>query len=236
MCGRDTFFATWAQVREFSMPLPVTTPADDPSPAYNRAPTQTGWVLLPTSDGAEARPMRWGLIPFWAKDLKIGYSTINARVETASSKPAFREAWKRRRCLVPSSGYYEWQQLSGKHKQAWYIRNAEAPLLMFAGLWDHWRGPDGEIESYSIITRSAAGPISTVHDRMPLILPPSMLGDWLGGDPLAVADAAPLPDLRFHPVAPAVGNVRQQGEGLVAPISPAEALSTQPLDLLGDHR
>jgi len=239
MCGRDTFFATWAQVREFSLPLPLLTPIEEPSAAYNRAPTQRGWVIVAndagpndagandagandagtTESGAQVKAMRWGLIPFWAKDAKLAYSTINARIESASSKPAFREPWKRRRCLVPSSGYYEWQVLAdGKSKQAWFIHSAAAPLLMFAGLWDRWHGPEGAIDSYSIITQPAAGTITQVHDRMPLILPASLYMEWLRGDPAAVAEAAPVPALRFHPVAAAVGNVRQQGEGLIREI------------------
>jgi len=220
MCGRDTFFATWAQVREFSLPLPVATPAEDPLPAYNRAPTQTGWVLTATDAGAEASPMRWGLVPYWAKDLKIAYSTINARIETASSKPAFREPWKRRRCLVPSSGYYEWQLLAdGKSKQPWFVHAVDAPLLMFAGLWDRWRGPEGDIDSYAIITQPAAGAIAQVHDRMPLILPAVRFSDWLLGDPAAVAESIPAPSLAFHRVGKAVGNVRQQGEALIRPVA-----------------
>lgn len=216
MCGRDTFFATWAEVRAFSLPLPVLTPAEEPRAAYNRAPTQKGWVILATETDARVAPMRWGLIPFWAKDAKVGYSTINARIESASSKPAFREPWKRRRCLVPSSGYYEWQTLAdGKSKQPWFVHSGQWPLLMFAGLWDRWRGPDGDIDSYSIITQPAAGPITQIHDRMPLILPPALYLAWLQGDPAVVAETAPIPALSFHPVASAVGNVRQQGEDLI---------------------
>lgn len=218
MCGRDTFFATWAEVRAFSTPLALATPAEDPVPAYNRAPTQTGWVLVDRDDGAEARPMRWGLIPFWAKDSKIAYSTINARIETASSKPAFREAWKRRRGLLPSSGYYEWKPLPAGGKQPYFIHAADGPLLMFAALWERWQGPDGELESYSILTQSAAGEVTAVHDRMPLILPPSLFRDWLHASPAdaaAIAHAAPVPALAFHPVGKAVGNPRSQGETLI---------------------
>jgi putative SOS response-associated peptidase YedK len=166
--------------------------------------------------------MRWGLIPFWAKDAKVGYTTINARVETVSTKPAFREAWKRRRCLVPSSGYFEWQVLAdGKTKQPYFIRNVQAPILMFAGLWERWNGPDGGVESYSIVTRDAAPVVREVHDRMPLTLTPELLRDWLHGtveDAAAIAHAAPAPELDFYPVSRAVGNVRNTGEQLIAPI------------------
>ena len=231
MCGRDTFFATWAQVREFSLPLPLLTPVEEPSAAYNRAPTQAGWVILAAEDGARVTPMRWGLIPFWAKDTKLGYSTINARIESASSKPAFREAWKRRRCLVPSSGYYEWEvPADGKSKQPWFIHSGQGPLLMFAGLWDRWRGPEGDIESYSIIDQPAAGTITQLHDRMPLILPPTLYSEWLQGNPAVVAETVPVPELGFHRVANAVGNVRQQGEALIREVEmplPSATLSAK---------
>lgn len=224
MCGRDTFFATWAEVRAFSSPLPLATPAQDAAPAYNRAPTQQGWVIRADAGrGGDVVPMRWGLVPFWAKDPKIAYSTINARIESASSKPAFREPWKRRRCLVPSSGYYEWQVLAdGKTKQPWFIHAADAPILMFAGLWDRWRGPDGEIDSYAILTQPAEGAVTAVHDRMPLSLPPALLADWLHGSPedaAAIAHSAPVAEVAFHRVARAVGNARNQGPGLIAALA-----------------
>ncbi len=231
MCGRDTFFATWAQVREFSLPLAVTTPEAEPQACYNRAPTQDGWVLRAGDDGVAVDALRWGLIPFWAKDAKLAYSTINARVESADSKPAFREAWKKRRCLVPSSGYYEWQVLAdGKSKQPWFIHADDAPLLMFAGLWERWKGPDGDVESYSIVTRPAAGAITRVHDRMPLILQPAAYEPWLrgsGDDASAIAASVPTPKLAFHPVGKAVGNVRSQGEQLIRPLA-IEKAAAQP--------
>ncbi len=237
MCGRDTFFATWEQVRAFSLPLPVATPEQAPVASYNRAPTQPGWVLLPTARGAQIASMRWGLIPFWAKDAKLAYSTINARIETASSKPAFRDPWKRRRCLVPSSGYYEWQLLTdGKTRQPWFVHAADAPLLMFGGLWERWRGPEGEIDSYSIVTQPALGPITQVHDRMPLILPPALFADWLAGDgeaASAVAAQAPVPALAFHRVGSAVGNVRQQGETLIREVPAAAAAGDAAQGLFG---
>jgi len=112
MCGRYTREYTWARVREFSRALELILPGDYPAPPYNIAPTQPGWVLVSSSPRqATAYEMRWGIIPPWAKDGKIAYSTFNARVETASRKPAFRAAWKSRRCLIPASGYYEWPNL-----------------------------------------------------------------------------------------------------------------------------
>ncbi len=228
MCGRDTAFYSWRDVHAFSQPMLVATPAEDPEPVWNRAPTNVGWVLVAAPDlapggGAEARPMRWGLIPSWAKDAKLGLSTINARVETACSKPTFRNAWKHHRCLVPSSGYFEWQlQPDGRTKQPYFIHAADAPILMFAGLWERWRAPDGQlVDSYSVVTQPAAGSTTPLHDRMPLVLPRERLHDWLYCSPeqaVELAREVPPPALAFHPVDRAVGNVRNQGPRLIEPI------------------
>lgn len=222
MCGRDAAFYTWREIHAFSQPLIVAAPQADPVPRYNRAPTQNAWVLVASTDGlgAVAQEMRWGLIPSWAKDSKLAYSTINARVETVSAKPAFREAWKRRRCIVPASGYYEWRMLAdGKSKQPYFVHAANAPIMLFAGLWERWqRGANQAIESYSIVTMPAAGAVSAVHDRMPLILPPALLRDWIyagAQDAAALALAAPIPELAFHEVGTAVGNVRNEGAWLI---------------------
>jgi putative SOS response-associated peptidase YedK len=219
MCGRYSIFYTWAEVWAFSQPLTIQTPAADPEPRYNLAPTQQGWVIAQDDDNAlSARSMRWGLIPFWAKDAKAGFSTFNARVETASNKPMFREAWKRRRCLVPASGYYEWQKIDAKTKQPYLIRDSASPILMFAGLWEHWNSPEGPVESYTIVTRDADGPEAVLHDRRPVMLPPTLLHDWIHGstdDAMGVVMAAPDPALTWHPVDSAVGNVRNQGPQLI---------------------
>ncbi len=229
MCGRDTAFYTWRDVHAFSQPLVLATPEVDPEPRYNRAPTDPGWVLVAAPElvaggGAEAREMRWGLIPSWARDSRLGLSTINARVETACSKPTFRHAWRHHRCLVPASGYYEWQTLAdGKSKQPYFVHAADAPVLMFAGLWDRWRAPDGHVvDSYSIVTQPARGATIDLHDRMPLVLPRERLHDWLYCDAqqaVALAQAVEPPPLAFHPVGKAVGNVRNQGPSLIAPLA-----------------
>lgn len=219
MCGRYSRDYTWAEVHAFSQGLRLSTPAADPEPAYNVAPTQPGWVLVPAGDGAaSAQEMRWGIIPVWAKDAKIAYSTINARVETADTKPAFRAAWKSRRCLIPASGYYEWPG-EGAAKQPYYIHSAAGPLLIFAGLWEP--GRDDRPATYSIVTRDAEGPVATLHDRMPLMLPVALLRDWIEGGPddaAAIAHSAPIPDLAWHAVGKAVGNARNQGRQLIEPV------------------
>lgn len=221
MCGRYTREYTWAEVHAFSQPLVLSTPGPDPEPAYNIAPTQPSWVIVPDGEGhAHATEMQWGIIPLWAKDAKIAYSTINARVETADTKPAFRAAWKARRCLIPSSGYYEWPG-EGKAKQPYFIHASNGPLLMFAGLWEP--GRDDRQATYSIVTRDAEGPMATLHDRMPLMLPPDLLRGWIEGSPddaATIAHSAPLPDLAWHPVSKSVGNVRNQGSQLIEPMEP----------------
>ena len=227
MCGRDSQFYTWSEVHAFSAGLELATPGTDPVPNYNRAPTQPGWVLVADGDGARALEMRWGLLPAWARDTRLAYSTINARCETAATKPAFRSAWKQRRGIVPSSGYYEWQKV-GAAKQPHFIRAANAPVLVFvhgggfvmgsnAGTWEQ----RGHLVTYSSVTRPADPPIAQLHDRMPLILPGELLGDWLHGSPeqaSEIALSAPEPELAFHPVAREVGNVRNTGPQLIAPM------------------
>jgi putative SOS response-associated peptidase YedK len=228
MCGRDAAFYTWADVVAFSrLPTLATPPGQTaPEPNYNRAPTHRGWVIAPSDGGDAAVEMRWGLLPPRAKDTKLAYSTINARIETCVSKPTFRGAWKAgRRCLVPASGYFEWQWLDdkGKVKQPYFINLADAPVMFFAGMWESRSdGAGGELLTYTIITRDADPVIRGVHDRMPLILPPELLPDWLHGSvdqAGALMAAVPEPPLVFHPVARAVGNVRNTGPELVEPVA-----------------
>lgn len=228
MCGRDTFTATWAEVRAFSEPLPLVTPAQDPLPNYNRAPTQEGWAIVAAERGGLALPMRWGLLPPWARDTRLAYSTINARLESVSEKPAFRGAWQQRRCLVPSSGYYEWRQLDAKTKQPYFIHRADAPVMFFAGLWEARPDPaGGELLTYSIITRDADQSVATLHDRMPLVLPSNVFDDWLHATPeqaMAIAQSVAPAPLVFHAVDRAVGNVRNTGAQLCDPVPEPGAL------------
>jgi putative SOS response-associated peptidase YedK len=242
MCGRTTFLASWADIHAFSQPL-VLLPTDlaEMTPTWNFAPTQTGPVIVAElEEDADARivPMRWGLVPAWAKDMKIGAQTINARVETVATKPSFRSAWQRRRCLVPASGYYEWPVV-GTIKQPYFIHPLESPLLFFAGLWEQWKSPDGAaVLSYSIITRAAQGGIASLHDRMPLALEPGVFADWLLGDAAraqAIVDAAPPVTVAFHPVARAVGSPRNNHPALIDPVA-LDAAATEPGATRGDDR
>lgn len=223
MCGRFTRDMSWADVHAFSQGLDLLVPAADPEPSWNVCPTQDSWVLAPREEGgAIARTMRWGLLPPWAKDARIGASMINARLETAATKPAFRKAWAARRCLVPASGYYEWRLEHGI-KQPYWIHDLEHPVLMFAGLWENWKQPDGEwLQSFALITRAAVDAMAQLHDRTPLMLQAPVLASWLHGsadDAAAIADAAVPPRLAWHPVNRAVSNPRSNGPGLIEPVA-----------------
>lgn len=218
MCGRYTNHASWAEVLAFTAPLAVATPEADPEPAYNIAPSQRAWVIVDRDGEARAERMRWGLLPAWARDAKVGYSTFNARIETADTKPAFRAAWKTRRCLVVATGYYEWREEDGL-KQPYWI-HPHGGLMLFGGLWERNAHVAAEpVDSFSILTCPAEGPIEQLHARMPLSLQPTVLHDWLMDSPAhagAIATAAPPVPVRFHRVRREVGNPRSQGEGLIA--------------------
>ncbi|KRE90874.1 hypothetical protein ASG87_01675 [Frateuria sp. Soil773] len=193
-------------------------------PAYNICPTQIQPVIARSDDGVEMKGLRWGLVPVWAKDLKMGAHAINARQETVQEKPMFRAAFKKRRALVPATGYYEWTGEPG-HKQPWFIYPPNHSLLLFAGLWEAWKDkndPEAEwIKTFTIITGEPGKVSGDVHDRQPVILPPSMWEPWLDGTPeeaAALLAEVPEAELTYHPVTKAVSSPKSQGEQLVAPI------------------
>ncbi len=180
MCGRFTAYYTWQELVELYR-LADDVPARNLEPRYNVAPTQD--VPVCRLDGHGKREivlLRWGLIPFWAKEEKIGYSTINARVETVHEKPTFRNGFKYRRCLVPTNGWYEWRK-ERDHKQPYLITLPKQPFSL-AGVWESWEGPDGEVQSFSVIVGPAAKGIEAYHDRMPLVIDQAEYEDWLAKD------------------------------------------------------
>lgn len=224
MCGRYTNHASWAEVLAFSQPLQLAVPDTPIEARYNIAPSQSAWVLAADGEGgAKAGRMQWGLVPHWAADAKGSYSTINARAETVASKPAFREPFKRRRCLVIASGYYEWLPLPDGRKQPYYIHPSDAPVMLMAGLWDRWQAPGGEaLLSFSIVTEEAHGDMRQLHDRRPVRLPCASLQRWLyapAPEALSMLQAVPEPTLQWHAVHPGVGNARSEGERLIAPLT-----------------
>ena len=177
MCGRYRL----TQAERFAEMSEVRL-AWNPKPRYNIAPTQSVPVLLDESPD-ELSELRWGLIPFWANDMKIGSSLINARAETARSKPAFRDAYQKRRCLVPVDGFYEWKK-AGAIRIPHHIRMADDAPFAFAGLWESWRDPlrpaDAEpVRTFTIITGEPNELVATIHNRMPVIIPRDRYGTWL---------------------------------------------------------
>jgi putative SOS response-associated peptidase YedK len=176
MCGRFTLRTPARDLAE------IFRLADIPDlrPRYNIAPTQSvAAVRSSPKDGhRELVQLHWGLIPFWADDPKVGYSTINARAETVATKPTFRQAFAKRRCLIVADGFYEWQKTDGR-KQPFYIHMQDDRPFAFAGLWERWKREDKEIESCSIIVTEANDVLKPIHDRMPVILPPEDYDRWL---------------------------------------------------------
>ena len=196
------------------------------APSYNVAPQSLQPVVRLDSETGERELtiMRWGLIPFFAKDAKIAYSTINARAETVATSPVFREPMKHRRCLVPATGFYEWQALDKKSKQPWDIELADGNLFAFAGLWDRWKdkATGQPMETYTIITTDPNELLEPIHNRMPVILSPHDYSHWLDpGEPsqLPIDLLRPYPakEMRAWKVSAAVGNVRNNGPELRLP-------------------
>ena len=180
-------------------------------------------VLRADADGViELTDMQWWLLPFWSKEARIKYSTFNARVESIATSASFREPFKRRRCLIPARGWYEWQALPNG-KQPWYFHAADSSLLAFAGLWDRWQQDDQVIESCTIIVGEPNAAVARIHDRMPFLIPPEHQADWLSPaitDPSAARSLlkqASNDAIAFHPVSKAVGNVANDGPELIDP-------------------
>lgn len=228
MCGRFARKSTQEVLAEWFGLSPEEMPFFAPS--YNVAPQSTQPVVRLSRDnaGREMTLMRWGLVPFWAKDSKIAYSTINARAEEAASKPAFREAMKRRRCLVPADAFYEWQRLDAKTKHPFAFALASGKPYAFAGLWESWQAKEQAdtppLETFTILTTDPNELMEPVHNRMPVILAPKDYDRWLDpGDPLRppVDLLRPYPAelMRAWPVADRVGNVRNNDADLLRPTS-----------------
>lgn len=194
MCGRYALVPVGDG--SFQRRFSLEERADDPAPRFNVAPTQTLPVIVRNSPNRVAM-MRWGLIPSWAKDASIGSKMINARAETVAEKPAFRGPLRSRRCLVPASGFFEWKR-EGDGKMPHFIHLPDEPLFGFAGLYDIWRDPDGQtVQSYTILTTAPNALMSSIHNRMPVILRREDEDEWL--DPANTEPEQLLPLLRPYP-------------------------------------
>lgn len=218
MCGRFAFYSPHEAVAR----LFGVAEAPEIEPRYNIAPTQFVAAVREAGGPREIAMLYWGLVPSWAREKSIGARMINARSETLGEKPSFRNAWKRRRCLVLADGYYEWQR-SGATRQPYLISFAAGEPFGMAGLWERWRDPgSGEpFESCCIVTTSPAPAVAHVHDRMPVIIPPDAYAEWLDPDNAATDRLARLltpceaPGLQARPVSRRANDARNQGAGLI---------------------
>lgn len=200
-------------------------------PRYNIAPSTPVLTVHVSQARRRAEPMRWGLVPHWMKTVPKHAPMINARAETLASKPAYRSAFRRRRCLILADGFYEWQAPQGaaRYKTPYWISLASAQPFAFAGLWEEWRPPGPEaakappLRSCTIVTLPAAATLENIHDRMPLILPPEAESAWLDPERTEAADLEKLlvplvgQELRARPVSRRVNAVRNDGPELIAP-------------------
>jgi putative SOS response-associated peptidase YedK len=217
MCGRFTQRADSKKIaKEFKV---AEVPAVEAR--YNIAPTQDVLAVREGGDGREATYLKWGLVPSWAKDTSMGARLINARSETVTEKPAFRQAFTQRRCVIPSDGFYEWQRTGGR-KQPFFFRMRDERPFGFAGLWERWEGEGGEvINSCAILTTQANEVLRPVHDRMPVILHPDDYELWLGGSARElglvkeVLRPYPAEEMVGYPVGSGVNSPRSQGAGLL---------------------
>jgi putative SOS response-associated peptidase YedK len=250
MCGR---FVSARKRQELLAEFAVErdrTPQEKPAD-FNVAPTKQIYAVMDRAHDAETKPerelrlVRWGLVPFWAKDISAGARMINARAETVATKPAFRAAFAKRRCIIPADGYYEWQPIAVKGageagggkpvKQPFYIHRNDDGVLAFAGIYELWRDKDvpedaenAFLWTASIITTDATDNLGQIHDRMPMLVAPDQWADWL--DPenkdtkhLMATMLPAVPDnaggLMSYPVSTAVNSVRNNGPTLVEPAS-----------------
>lgn len=217
MCGR---FAQRRSPKTLAKQFQVTE-VPNIEARYNIAPTQNILAVQETPDGREMKWLKWGLVPSWAKDASMGARLINARSETVTEKPAFRDAFKRRRCLIPADGFYERQRTADK-KQPYFFQLKEERLFGFAGLWDRWKGEDGSvIESCTILTTQANEVLAPVHDRMPVILYQDDYDLWLDEDERKqellkdLLQPYPASEMISYPVSTLVNSTRNKGADLI---------------------
>jgi putative SOS response-associated peptidase YedK len=234
VCGRYVSTQSPDDVARY---FAAVAPEESLPPSWNVAPSNDVWAVVEDADGTRrVAAFHWGLVPAWAKDLKVGYRMINARAETLAGKGAFKPAFTKRRCIVPMDGFYEWKAGAAPkaRKQPMFVSRLDGEPLAVAGLWETWRdraaGPDAPwLHSLTIVTTSANATMAPVHDRMPVVLPPRAWETWLDPENHDLDRLAgllvPAPDdlLSLRPVSPAVNDVRSKGPELLDPYDPDAA-------------
>jgi putative SOS response-associated peptidase YedK len=221
MCGRFTQQRSTAELAELFEAEPAPEALE---PRYNLAPTDEAAVVVERGDRRAIRAYRWGLIPSWAKDERIAAKLFNARAETLDTSGAFRDSFKKRRCIIPADAFYEWQRSDGT-RQPFLIHRPDGAPLALAGLWSGWHHPETEqvVRSFTIITTAANQALSGIHDRMPVILEPRDWKRWLDptntdmGELGALLQPAPDDEIELYPVRPLVNSVRNDGPELIEP-------------------
>jgi putative SOS response-associated peptidase YedK len=220
MCGRCTLTPSAAEIEaRFGLPVPAGY-----TPRYNIAPTQEILALLDDSQGRRLEIFRWGLIPHWAKDAKIAQKLINARAETLFEKPSFRDAAKKRRCLVIADGFYEWRATVKGKKTPVYVRLKSKEPFGFAGLWERWNSPEGQIiQTCTIVTTKPNELIKPIHNRMPVIVPRELEELWLDPSPRtdreleSILQPYTAEEMEFFEVSPLVNSPTNDGPECIKP-------------------
>jgi putative SOS response-associated peptidase YedK len=226
MCGRVRLSSDVSEIKlVFSIPSHRPTPNFPPS--WNVAPTDQLPVVRYDKKAGERSLdlLRWGLVPYWAKDLNVSFANINAKAEGIETRPAFRDGFQRRRCLVPVDSFYEWKK-TGTGKQPYAIALADGSLMALAGLWENWRSPAGEwVRSFAIVTTTPNELCAELHNRMPVVLKPETWPVWLGEEAADIPSLkdllAPFPsdEMTCWPVSARVGNVKNNDSSLIEPIA-----------------
>jgi putative SOS response-associated peptidase YedK len=223
MCGRYTHKLSWKQIVElYRLTMPEEPPENFEGESYNVAPTDVMPIIRPAGNGRELVMAAWGLIPFWAKVSKPSFSTINARADRVQTAPTYREAFKTQRCLIPTTGWYEWLKLDVRTKRPFHFQPKAQPFA-FGGVYDWWKGDGKEIISFSIVTTAASPSTRQYHDRMPLVLEEGQFEDWMREPPERAAEMMKPygGGIDVWQVPAAVGNVRNNGPELMERVDAA---------------
>ena len=222
MCGRYNLITDAQSLVDFFEIENILFEPSELKPRYNIAPSQTVPIVRMGVSGRELLMARWGLVPHWSKEPETKYSTINARAETVAEKPTYRDAFRRKRCLIPATGFYEWKR-EGNRKTPHHIRMKESEIFAFAGLWDRWDKEGEGFESCSIIVTTANEAMQPIHERMPVILNTAQYNSWLNTEHYnrAHLEAMLVPyvgDLDVYPVGRKVNSPSNEGPSLIQPV------------------